>query len=201
MTTALARIEQALHDAKQHIPNILSRRLDDALAALAELRKQPGLEPRGCPTPGACSCPAAVSATGTPQKTLELQSALIGFRGRFQRQGFSMDAAIIQEAIDALAAPQPVASAPEEKDTDDEWAQHLREAGEQLQKALKGDVAAVGWIAQAAADYHANQASMADSIGEESLSGCVKYHDDRERELLAIANPPNVPPMNIGTVK
>ena len=43
--------------ANKHIATLTA-----AIALLRSLAPQPGLEPRGCPTPGSCSCPSAQSA-------------------------------------------------------------------------------------------------------------------------------------------
>lgn len=73
-------------------------------------------------------------------------------------------------------------------------AEFIAEAQKNLTAVIeRGDIKAVRWMIQTAADYHANQATLADSFGEPDLSGCVKHHEAREKELLALLSSSKAP--------
>jgi len=104
--------------------------LDRARAALAQPEPTPPLEPRGCPTPGACSCPTAPTVPPDLIRALELAEAGLSDIGDADREpGDDLAWAEARAAQDlprirrtlntwrdhsALAQPEPVAPTDEE---------------------------------------------------------------------------------------
>ena len=64
-----------------------------------------GLEPRGCPTPGACSCPVTAPLPDAAQKAMRMGlRALIALRGLEVYEGNPVTHVEVDAAIDALRA-------------------------------------------------------------------------------------------------